>query len=812
MVALVLIVLAAFPVVLYAQSPTFTGLPPLGSAQPGSIYWLLEDTRLLVTTDEEVRLYDSDDLSSPLVVIGNMSGTVITNPGSTLFFASNRLWDASTGALIHDFRDSDISNVVFPVRDVVSISHRNGTTRLWRVLSETATQVAEFNADLPVTAVSFSADGARVAGMASLPKDDPEVIQPSVAYLWDANTGELIRRQAFDAEPELFAITTMDFTADGNYLYFEVTPAWNIFPATVIWDAGDGHSVAHFDDYRPISSNNGSLLLLTRQSADEESPIVQVWEGEILGALSLPPSDLSQYVAYLMASRSGEVVVFSTPSGIYSITPDMLRLRKFAHLIAATPEREDRTIYSLAPVALSADGRQLALTFEVDVACGNCENPTWIYIHVLDTQTGTHRASFDGQSEGRFNPTGERFASSSFVGQFRSNATTLWDIGSGERLVSSALADITVVNEAATAIATWRGGRITIIRPGKTEQSIEVIPNYKTSVSLDSLQWNVEAPEENIGVRILAKTTGVVAYEDLYAGELLHIEFSPLENYAFVALDDPWSLFPVDVVVDLISGDASPVPSFSASTYIHFMDELVFSPEDDMIAVRYGSSIAIFTAEEMSGRGEATPRVVIDLSSDGTSVQRPMFAPDGSLWVTGQKQLNQRAPFNVVYVKWTYLIELNALLAQAKDAPVCATITDSPSELPYFCTEAIKIEPILFDDTAMPLAFSTNETWWVSWNIRDNTVSLRATDTNDIIASFSAASPAFSPDSQLLAVRAGNSIAIYTVVSLASGDKKPLAVLEVPENIGAPRFSADETVLYARSGGRIHRWRIENDS
>jgi WD40 repeat protein len=250
-------------------------------------------------------------LGLPLGHNSSVNSVIFSQDGKSILTASMdgtaRLWDISSGKLIHTLKghDSSVNSAVFsPDGKSILTASTDKTARTWNIDSGKLLHTLEGHSDYVSSAV-FSSNGKRIL-TASFDQ---------TARIWDASSGILL----FTLEGHTNRITSAIFSPDGKSILTASTDE-----TARIWDTSSGkllHTLEGHSDYvsSAVFSPDGKSILTA--SFDQTARLWNTSSGKLLHILKGHDSSVNSVAfspdskSILTASYDNTARLWDTPSG-----------------------------------------------------------------------------------------------------------------------------------------------------------------------------------------------------------------------------------------------------------------------------------------------------------------------------------------------------------------------------------------------------------------------------------------------------------------------------------------------------------------
>ncbi len=797
-------------------------LASVGGDLPGQLAWSPDGTLLAAGMTSAVKIYAADDLNAPsLVLAGGID--VMFDPTSQRLVSGGQLWDVESGEALADLGTYNTHSTFSPSGNILVTGQQVDGKTVVSLWSSDGERLIDLNTDSDsiFSGAVFNAAENQIALL--LENVNPFRASPlGVVQVWDVTSGQ----QMAVLESGFEDVMKVQFVVDDRLLLVQSMSS-AIYGGPLgdirLWDVQTGELVDQWNDvYFPVISPDGNMMIegdtyccegrelqifyLARSTAQSfgssnnqpafspDGHYFAVIEGRA-GSRGKLPAKQTEAESHILLRPFNDEGFFSEPS---------IRIPLYTYL---------DNMYRFSP-----DSRLLA----VHIQGG---------IEIWDLQTQTIQKTIETSlsfSDFTFSPDGQYIVAFS-GGYAQSGAATLYEIASGQ--VLGTLPTNSIRNPQFTQSAYWENGDVHVVNGlSSTDTLLPAVPSFMGSPTVISpVSGRAIFKGEKLNLVDLLSGRPMTRFNGVEAaftpdGQRLLIDNGTVSIRDFsVSSSNPGIVNDVRAYVrgSALNADGS-LMAFSGWGDNNNLHLFSLKNGDEVASWNLPSERPLTQAFSPSGR------VLVTATDDWRSTLISLWDVDEALRLGGGENLKPLAIFETwgsmsgsVWTRFSPDGKYLALLVDHRE------LGDGPSASEYRLTllkvdELIQrggemgeddLNPVVIEGMYQP-QFSPDGRYLLTtqyagiWDEADTLVLWDVNTGTQIAAVEGGEAAAFSPDGTLIATQQTDGIALYDVMAVVAGETQPVTVLPYLNNLYEIVFSADSTLLFARTIRSVETWGI----
>lgn len=795
-------------------------LASVGGDLPGELEWSPDGKWLAAGMTSGVKIYKADDLNAlPLVLAGGIDAQF--DPTSQRLVSGGQLWDVQSGESLADLGTYNAYNTFSPSGDILVTGQQVDAKTVVSLWSRDGEKLTDLNTDSALTFAGavFNSD----ESLAAIKLEDKSSgYERSLArvQLWNIETKQQIA--SFDGGH--VTLTFVQFVIDEQRLLVGSTTAdyGGSYTLLSLWDIETGNLFNQWDHiYSPVVSPDGNMMFDrdTYYCCPEEG--IRLYylrngnSGTFPNTSQLAFSPDGHYLAMIegRAGSRGKLPAKQSEAESYILLRAWLDEGFFGDPTIRIP------LYTYVDnmYRFSPDSRLLAVHIQGGV-------------EIWDLETQAVRQTIETPmsfSDFTFSPDGQYIVAFS-GGYAQSGTATLYEIASGQ--VLGTLPTSSIRNPQFTQSAYWENGDVHVVNGlSSTDTLLPAVPSFiGNPTAISPVSGRAIFKGENLHLYDLLSGRPIAQFD---AGEAA---FTPdgqhlLINDGMFSVRDLSGSFSSPVIIN-------PVWAYMRGGALNAEGSLiVFSEWRDnnlhLFNLKTGDEVASWTLPGESPLTQAfspSGRVLATASDERHATLISLWDVGEALRTGGGETLKPLAVFasweSMSRSVWTQFSPDGEYLAVLIDH---RQLGDGPSAGEYRLT-LLKVDdliqrggemdegdlnPVVIEGMYQP-QFSPDGRYLLTtqyagiWD-KASTVILWDVETGAQIAAVEGGEQsAFSPDGSLLATEQLEGIAVYAVAAVIAGETQPITVLPYPDKIDEIVFSADSTLLFARTIRTVELWAV----
>jgi len=794
-------------------------LASVGGDLPGQLVWSPDGKWLAAGMTSAVKIYAADDLNAlPLVLDGGIDA--LFDPTSQRLVSGGQLWDVESGQSLADLGAYNSYSTFSPSGNILVTGQEVDEKTVVGLWSRDGEKLGELNTDSDsiFSGAVFNAAENQIALL--LENVNPFRESPlGVVQVWDVTSGQ----QMAVLESGFEDVMKVQFVVDDRLLLVQSMSS-AIYGGPLgdirLWDVQSGELVDQWNDvYFPVISPDGNMMIegdayccegrelqvfyLARSTAQSfgsssnqpafspDGRYFAVVEGRA-GSRGKLPAKQTEAESHILLRPFNDEGFFSEPS---------IRIPLYTYL--------DK-MYRFSP-----DSRLLAVHIRDGIEIWDLGTQT-----IQQTIETTAFNDFTFNADGRFIVT--------FSGDRQYGSALLYDIASGQAL--GTLPTSSIRNPQLTQSAYWKNGDVHVGNGvSSTDTVLPTIPGFiGRPTVIDPVGGRAIFKGENLHLYDLLSGRPMTRFNGVEAA------FTPdgqrlLTETDSVTVRDLSALGSNPVIVNdvraYVRGSALNADG-SLMTFSEWQEGKVY-----LFNLQTGNEVASWNLPSERPLTQAfspSGRVLVTATDDWRSTLISLWDVGEVLRTGGRENMKPLAIFETwgsmsgsVWTRFSPDGKYLALLVDHRE------LGDGPSAAFYRLT-VLKVDellqrggtmgesdlnPVVIEGMYQP-QFSPDGRYLLTtqyagiWDEADSLVLWDVNTGMQIAAVEGGEESAFSPDGTLIATEQPEGIAVYDVAMVVAGETEPITVLPYPDKIDEIVFSADSTLLFARTIRTVELWAV----